>query len=69
MAGPYDFDIDREAGTWTCKNGNGDQVDSGDLPLKDIDRRLAIFSDRGVNDPTSSALEDIWKENWSDNEA
>lgn len=66
MSGPYTFQIDRDAQTWTCENGAGQQVASGDLPLESIDRRLAIFSDRGVNDPTASALEDIWKENWTE---
>lgn len=61
MAGPYTFKIDRDARTWTAENASGTQIDSGELPLEEIDRRLAIFSDFGVNDPTASALEEIWK--------
>lgn len=61
MSGPYTFKIDRDAGTWTAENSNGSQIDSGTLPLKEIDRRLAIFSDHGVSNPTASALEEIWK--------
>lgn len=60
----YTFKVDRENGTWTCENPNGQQVDSGNLPLTDSRRMAAIIEDKGVSSPVKDAMKAIFERDW-----
>jgi hypothetical protein len=60
----YTFELDRDYGTWTAYNADGQEIDTGQLPLTDTRRKIAIIQDKGVSNPTAEALEAIMGKDW-----
>lgn len=63
----YRFELDRKNETWTAYNPNGQQIDSGELPLNDAERKMAILEDKGVSNPVREALQSIIGRDWENN--
>ena len=62
----YEFEINREDGIWTAYNDNGQEIDSGNLPLTESERKTAILEDNGVSNPVRDALQSIYNKDWED---
>lgn len=62
----YTFEINRESETWTCLNDKGQEIDSGELPLTNAKRAMAIFKGNGVANPVRDAMHAYISGDWED---